>query len=96
MRFTVRLNYTWSKSLDDLPLAWGAQGPMASQSWTYPWYFQNADLRTGGHLSSTIDNVLWAPTFGSFHLSLTLTPSCDIRSGTGRSRDFSSCKAVRP
>lgn len=45
---TLRLNYTWAKSLDDLPVNWGAQGPMASQSWVYPWYFQNADLLDRG------------------------------------------------
>ena len=45
---TIRANYTWSKSTDDLPLAWGAQGPMAAQSWVYPWYFSNADLLDRG------------------------------------------------
>ena len=45
---TLRANYTWSKSTDDLPYSWGAQGPMAAQSWTYPWYFHNADLLDRG------------------------------------------------
>ena len=45
---TIRANYTWSKSTDDLPLAWGAQGPMAAQSFVYPWYFPNADLMDRG------------------------------------------------
>jgi hypothetical protein len=45
---TLRANYTWSKSLDNLPLSWGAQGPMAAQSWVYPWTFKNADLLDRG------------------------------------------------
>jgi hypothetical protein len=45
---TLRANYTWSKSTDDLPLSWGAQGPMAAQSFVYPWYFKNADLLDRG------------------------------------------------
>jgi hypothetical protein len=45
---TLRANYTWSKSTDNLPLSWGAQGPMAAQSWVYPWYFPNADLLDRG------------------------------------------------
>src|SRR5665213_3357359 len=61
---TVRLNYTWSKSLDDQPLAWGAQGPMAAQSWTYPWYFQNADLLDRGpsqfdHRQRFVGTYVW-------------------------------------
>jgi hypothetical protein len=45
---TLRANYTYSKSLDDLPLAWEAQGPYAGQSWVYPWYYKNADLLDRG------------------------------------------------
>jgi hypothetical protein len=61
---TVRLNYTWSKSLDDLPLSWGAQGPMAAQSWVYPWYFPNADLLDGGpsqfdHRQRFVGTYVW-------------------------------------
>ena len=45
---TLRANYTWSKSYDDLPFTWGAQGPMAAQSWTFPYYFPNADMMDRG------------------------------------------------
>ena len=61
---TLRANYTWSKSTDDLPLSWGAQGPMAAQSWVYPWYFQNADLLDRGpsqfdHRQRFVGTYVW-------------------------------------
>ncbi len=46
--FTARANYTWSKSTDTMPVNWGAQGPMDSQSFVYPWYFPNADQMDRG------------------------------------------------
>ena len=46
--FTARANYTWSRSTDTMPVNWGAQGPMDSQSFVYPWYFQNADRMDRG------------------------------------------------
>lgn len=61
---TFRANYTWSKSLDDLPVSWGAQGPMASQSWVYPWYYPNADLLDRGpsqfdHRHRFVSTYVW-------------------------------------
>jgi hypothetical protein len=46
--FTARANYTWSKSTDNMPYNWGAQGPMDSQSFVYPVYFPNADKMDRG------------------------------------------------
>lgn len=46
--FTARANYTWSKSTDNMPFNWGAQGPMDSQSFVLPVYFQNADMMDRG------------------------------------------------
>src|SRR5262249_19527638 len=37
------VKYTCSRSTAPTPVNWGAQGPMASQSFAYPWYFPNAD-----------------------------------------------------
>jgi hypothetical protein len=61
---TFRANYTWSKSLDDLPVSWGAQGPIASQSWVYPWYYPNADLLDRGpsqfdHRHRFVSTYVW-------------------------------------
>ncbi|MCU1261029.1 MAG: TonB-dependent receptor plug [Bryobacterales bacterium] len=61
---TLRANYTWSKSLDDLPVNWGAQGPMAAQSWVYPWYSSNADRLDRGpsqfdHRQRFVTTFVW-------------------------------------
>jgi hypothetical protein len=45
---TARANYVWSRSTDTMPVNWGAQGPMDSQSFVYPWYFPNADQMDRG------------------------------------------------
>jgi hypothetical protein len=45
---TARVNYTWSRSTDNMPVDWGAQGPMDGQSFVYPWYFPNADQMDRG------------------------------------------------
>jgi hypothetical protein len=46
--FTVTANYTWAKSLDNVPFANGAGGPADGGSYVYPWYFPNADLMDRG------------------------------------------------
>jgi hypothetical protein len=61
---TLRANYTWSKSTDNLPLSWGAQGPMAAQSWVYSWNFHNADLLDRGpsqfdHRQRFVGTFVW-------------------------------------
>jgi hypothetical protein len=47
-KFSVQANYTWSKSLDNLPVGGYAGGPQLNNSWVYPWYFKNADLLDRG------------------------------------------------
>jgi hypothetical protein len=46
--FTATANYTWAKSLDNVPFANGAGGPADGGSYVYPWYYQNADLMDRG------------------------------------------------
>ena len=47
--FTIQANYTWSKSLDAMPVDWNSQGPLyPSANYAYPWYFKNADLLDRG------------------------------------------------
>jgi hypothetical protein len=46
--FTFTVNYTWAKTLDNVPVANGAGGPADGGSYVYPWYFQNADLMDRG------------------------------------------------
>ena len=41
--FTVLSNYTFSKSLDNLPFAAGAGGPADGNSYAYPWYYKDAN-----------------------------------------------------
>ncbi|WP_321476191.1 carboxypeptidase regulatory-like domain-containing protein [uncultured Paludibaculum sp.] len=41
--FTLTANYTWSKSLDNAPQNWNATGPGDGGSYSYPWYFPNAN-----------------------------------------------------
>jgi hypothetical protein len=45
---TLTANYTWSKSLDNLPVDASPGGPADGNSFAYPWYFQNADLLDRG------------------------------------------------
>jgi hypothetical protein len=45
---TLNANYTWSRSLDNVPQNWNATGPSDGGSYTYPWYFPNANLLDRG------------------------------------------------
>lgn len=46
--FTLSANYTWAKSLDNVPFANGAGGPSDGGSYVYPWYYHNAGLLDRG------------------------------------------------
>jgi len=41
--FTVLANYTFAKSLDNMPFANNSGGPSDGTSYAYPWYFQNGN-----------------------------------------------------
>jgi len=43
-----------------MPVNWGAQGPMDSQSFVYPWYFPNADQMDRGPSDFDIRNAFSA------------------------------------
>jgi hypothetical protein len=45
---TLQANYTWAKSLDNLPVNASAGGPSDGNSFVYPWYFKNANLLDRG------------------------------------------------
>lgn len=45
---TLQANYTWAKSLDNLPVNASGGNPADSNSLVYPWYFQNANLLDRG------------------------------------------------
>jgi hypothetical protein len=42
--FTLTAGYTFAHSLDNVPQSWSETGPADGASYTYPWYFRNANL----------------------------------------------------
>jgi hypothetical protein len=62
--FTVTANYTYSRSLDNVPQNWNATGPGDGGSYSYPWYFNDANLLDRGpsdfdHTHRLVTSWVW-------------------------------------